>query len=330
VNLPRPALRRGLAVWFVLGAGCSTPGKDAAAETAKSRRSARDTVVLFVAASLTRPLEPVIAAYQRKTRAVVQVESGASLEHARKLTELQRIPDVLLLADYEVFPQLLVPRFSTWYAQFARNRMVIAYTPRSRYAREMNASTWTSILVRKGVEVGRTNPDIAPVGYRTLILLQLAESYYHQPGLARTLLAHAPARNVRGNAAELAALLATGELDYIYDYESVAQANGFRYVPLPPDVDLGDPAFAAHYATVRVRVRGERPNTTVERRGEPILYGLSIPTAAPHAAASRRFLAYFLAPGTRAALRAGHVDVLDHPIVIGSGAPAELDGAGGH
>lgn len=330
MNLPRWRSPRSLAALsLVLLAGCSRRN-DAPAAEARAPAAARDTVVVFVAASLTRPLQPVIAAYQRKTHAVVQLESGASLEHARKLTELHRIPDLLLLADYEVFPQLLVPRFSSWYAQFARNRMVIAYTPRSRYAREMNASNWTSILTRKGVEVGRTNPDIAPVGYRTLILLQLAEAYYHQPGLARTLLAHAPARNVRGNAAELAALLATGELDYIYDYESVAQSNGFRYVQLPPDIDLGDPAFAEHYATARVVVGGERPNTSTERRGEPILYALSIPSAAPHAAASRRFLAYLVAPDTRAALRAAHVDMLERPIVIGSGAPPELDVAAGH
>ena len=48
-------------------------------------------------------------------------------------------------------------------------------------------------------------------------------------------------RNIRPNAAELAALLAAGELDYIYDYQSVAESNGFRFMQLPPEIDLGDP-----------------------------------------------------------------------------------------
>lgn len=310
-------------------AACAGPRNDVAAADARARGTSRDTVVVFVAASLAKPLQPLIAAYQRRTNAIVQLESGASLEHARKLTELHRIPDLLLLADYEVFPQLLVPRFATWYAAFARNRMVIAFTSRSRHAREMNASTWISILTRKDVEVGRTNPDIAPVGYRTLLVMRLAEGYYGRPGLAASLLANAPARNVRGNAAELAALLAAGEMDYIYDYESVAQSHGFQYVRLPPEIDLGEPAFASRYATVSVRVRDTRPNATIERRGEPILYALSMPTNAPHAPAGRRFLAFLFTPDTRAVLRAGHVDLLGRPTVIGTGVPPEIHVAAG-
>src|ERR1051325_820188 len=41
---------------------------------------------------------------------------------------------------------------------------------------------------------------------------------------------NAPARNMRGNAADLAALLAAGALDYIYEYQSVAESNGFRFI----------------------------------------------------------------------------------------------------
>lgn len=320
------------AILTVLGAGCGAqPSTDGAAgEAARRVVARRDTVVAFVAASLAKPLQPLVAAYQRRTGTIVQLESGASLEHARKITELHRIPDLLLLADYEVFPRLLVPRYATWYAQFARNRMVVAYTPRSKHAREINEKTWTSILVRQDVEVGRTNPDVAPVGYRTLLLMQLAEEYYHRPGLAMSLLRHAPARNVRGNAAELAALLAAGELDYIYDYQSVAESDGFRFIQLPPEIDLGEPAFASTYATAVVRVRGDRPNVTVARRGEPILYALSIPKDAPHGAAARRFLAYLFAPDTRGALRAAHVDLLDRAIVSGTGAPPELDVTAAH
>ena len=43
------------------------------------------------------------------------------------------------LADYEVFPNLLMPGQVTWYAQFARNRMVIAYTDHSKFATGLTA-----------------------------------------------------------------------------------------------------------------------------------------------------------------------------------------------
>jgi len=291
--------------------------------------AAADTLVLFVAASLTKPLQPVLDAFTAQTGIVVQRESGASLEHVRKITELHRVPDVLLLADADVFPRFLVPAHATWYADFARNRMVVAYTPKSKHAAEITPDTWTSILQRAGVDVGRTDPGIAPVGYRTLLMFQLAERYYKKPGLAKSLLDHAPNRNIRPNAAELAALLTAGELDYIYDYQSVAEANGFRYIVLPPQIDLGDAQRAAEYEGVSVQVRGATPGSTMTVRGEPILYGMSVPRAAPHPASADRFLAYLFSPAVVSQLRDAHVDMLAKPVVHGSGAPAGLRGGAG-
>ena len=287
-----------------------------------------DTLLIFIAASLTKPMQPMLDAFRARTGIVVQRESGASLEHVRKITELHRIPDVVLLADADVISQLLVPAYATWYADFARNRMVVAYTDRSRFAKEITPDNWMHLLRRQGVEVGRTDPDLAPVGYRTLLMFQLAERYYGQRGLASSLLEHAPKRNIRPNAAELAALLEAGELDYIYDYQSVAESNGFRFLALPDAINLGDPARAADYAAASVSVRGTAPGTIAEFKGQPILYGLTVPKDAPHAGAAARFLAYLMSPETLRALRAAHIDMLDRPVIHGSGAPPEL-GRGG-
>lgn len=283
---------------------------------------AADTVVLFIAASLTKPLQPALDTFAARTHTVILRESGASLEHVRKITELHRTPDLLLLADADVFPRFLVPAHATWYSEFARNRMVVAYTDKSRHAREIKPGNWTSILARSDVEVGRTNPDLAPVGYRTLLLFQLAEKYYKRPGLAKTLLAHAPERNIRPNAAELAALLAAGELDFIYDYQSVAESNGFHFIQLPPEIDLGDAKLEKVYGSVSVDVRGSEPGTRATFVGQPILYGATIPKDAPHRRAAEQLYAYLTSRETVAKLRAAHVDMLDRPIVIGSGGPA--------
>jgi molybdate/tungstate transport system substrate-binding protein len=285
---------------IALGAAC---GGGAAA-------GARDTVVVYVAASLARPMRAVADSFARRTGATVLLESGGSLEHARKITELDRIPDVLVLADHEVFPQLLVPAHVESYVSFARNRMVIAYTPRSRFAGEVNAVNWRDVLQRPGVDVGRPDPERAPAGYRTLLLFQLAESHYRDPGLAARLLARSPPRNMRGDAAQLAGLLALGELDYIFEYESLARSYDFRYVTLPREIDLGDHALAGHYATVSVRVAGRTPRDSVTFSGAPILYGVALPRAAPHPAAARRFVDFLLGEG-KAQLRAAHVDMLD-------------------
>ena len=282
----------------------------------------RDTLVVYEAASLAGPMRAVLDSFARQTGAVVMEEHGASLELARRVTELHRIPDVIALADHEVFPELLLPGAASWYATFARNRMVVAYTGRSRHAADVTASNWRSILLRPDVLLGRTDPQLAPAGYRALLVYRLAETYYHDDGLARRLEARTPPRLLRGNAAELAALLSAGELDYIIEYESLARAQRFKFVTLPAAIDLGDPAQAASYAAASVRVG--KGQTTVTRRGAPILYGVSVPREAPHAGVGVRFLGFLFGAAGQSMLRTAYVDALARPMLIGDSVPVSL------
>jgi molybdate/tungstate transport system substrate-binding protein len=256
-----------------------------------------DTVVVFIAASLTNAIRPQLDSFAAANGVTLLTESGASMEHVRKLTELHRIPDLLLLADDDVFPRYLVPNYTTWWADFARNRMVVAYTERSKAAKEISDTNWFNILTRPGVEVGRADPNLAPVGYRTLTLFALTALKYGQASLAGRLAENAPAKNVRPNAAELAALLAAGELDYIYDYESVARAQNFKYILMPPDVT-----------------------------GRPVTYALAIPTQAHHKRSAERALEFFLSDSVRPKLRRRFVDMMDGAVVHGTGAPDFLSG----
>jgi len=281
-----------------------------------------DTVVVFTAASLAVPFRVALDSFARRTRIVVQQENGASLELARRITDLHRVPDVIALADQEVFPQLLVPRATSWYACFARNRMVLAYTDRSKGAAQLTAATWHRVLLRPDVRVGRSDPRLAPVGYRTLLLYRLAESFYRQPGLAARLEARTPPALLRANASELVALLQAGELDYIVDYESLARANRLRFVRLPLEIDLGDPARSREYARASVRVARRTDTTTYV--GSPIVYAASVPRAAPHPGAGARFLAYLLSPAGQAVLRAHAVDALGTPELVGDSVPPAL------
>lgn len=299
-------------------AACNAPPD----EKLESRAPGADTLIIHLAASVTRAFVPVLDSLAAQG-VVVQREAGASLDLARRITDLGRVPDIIVLADEEVFPELLAPAHVQWWAAIARNRMVIAWSDRSRAAGEMSPSTWTDVLTRPEVEVGRSDPDAAPAGYRALLLIQLAERHYRAPGLAARLLANAPPSNMRANAADLAALVVAGELDYIYEYRSVALAYGLRYLDLPPEIDLGDPAHAEAYATARTTIRtGDGGRRTVT--GRPILYALSIPERAPHPAVARRFLAHMLTPASRTALVRGHLDLLDPMLVKGQGAPAEI------
>ena len=285
---------------------------------ARPAAEASRTLVVFNAGSLARPIRAALDTFAAREGVRVAQESAGSLETARKLTELGKIPDVIALADAEVFPRYLMPTFVDGYAEFARNRMVLAYTDRSRFAAEMAPDTWWRILLRPGVETGRSDPHLDPNGYRTLLVWQLAERHYAQPGLATRLAAAHPARNVRPKEADLVGLLQTGELDYIWSYESMAKGIGLRYVSLPRGIDLSPPDSAGWFGMAAVTVRGARAGDSVTFRGAPIVYAVAVPRAAPHPEVAARFAAFLLSAEGKVILRREGLDALETPVPIGT------------
>jgi molybdate/tungstate transport system substrate-binding protein len=253
-----------------------------------------------------------------------ELEPGSSLEIARRFTELHRTADVVFLADPEVFPQLMMPTYVHWYALFARNRIVLAYTDHSRGAREITAENWRQVITRPGVEVGRSDPNVDPSGYRTLLTMRLAEQHYREPGLSARLLAAAPERNMRPREADQVALLQTNELDYIWTYQNLAENDALQFVKLPDDIDLGNPADSASYARVSTRVLGKRQGDTVTMRGAPILFAFTIPVQAENPELAERFVDYVTSADGRRVLRSQHLDVLEHVVALGRDAPKSV------
>ena len=278
-------------------------------------------IVVYNAGSLAIPLRAALDSFAAIEKVAVEQENAGSLETARKVTELGKIPDIVGVADYEVIPLLLMPNHATWYAKFAHNRMVLAYTDRSRGASEITSDNWWQVITRPGMQVGRADPSLDPNGYRTLLVWQLAERHYNQAGLAARMLTTAPPRNVRPKEADLVGLLQAGEFDYIWSYESIAQGVGLRYVTLPTAVDLSSPSDSAAYAVASVRVAGKTPRDSLTMRGQPIMYAFTIPTRAPHPGIAMRFAVYLASPDGRRVLRGAKLDVLDRYTVVGSGAP---------
>jgi molybdate/tungstate transport system substrate-binding protein len=280
---------------------------------------AGDALIVFNAGSLARPIRAALDSFARRQGVTVEQESAGSLESARKLTELGKIPDLIALADAEVFPRYLMPTHVDGYIEFARNRMVITYTEQSRFAAELDSIPWYEVLTREGVETGRSDPQLDPNGYRTLLVWQLAERHYAQPGLAARLEAASPARNVRPKEADLVGLLQAGELDYIWSYESMARAIGLPFIALPPEVDLSstDPAIAAGYVGATVTVRGADRGGSVTFRGAPIVYAFAVPRSAPHPELAGRFARFLLSEEGRALLRREGLDAIDEPVTRG-------------
>ena len=294
---------------------CSPEG-DTADNTAR--------LVVYNAAAIARPIRVVLDSFATRTRTRYEQETAASLELARKVIDLGGEPDVIVLADPEIFPKLLEPNHVRWHVVFARNRIVLAYTPRSKGASEINATNWFRILSWRGVEVGRSDPHTDPSGYRTLLVWQLAERYYGEPRLAARMLKASPPRNVRPREADQVALLTAGEYDYAWTYENLAKSAGFSYVKLPDAIDLGNPADSANYGLASVRVQGKTPNDSIIFTGRPILFAVSILNSARSETLAERFVAFLLSADGQRILRSQSFDALSSPVLAGQGIPVTV------
>jgi len=232
---------------------------------------------IFYAGSLTVPWGAVTGEYIKIYPGVeVLGEAGGSSVTIRKVTELHKECGVIGSADYKIIPQLMFPEFASWYIIFASNQIVICFTEKSKYGDEINADNWYQILQRQGVTYGRSDPDQDPCGYRTLMVWQLAEKYYNAAGLYNKLCG-ARGDMIRSKSVDLIALLQSGDLDYAFEYDSVAKQQNLRYISLPVKINLSSKEFESYYAQARVSIKGAEPGETVNLVGEPILYAVTIP-----------------------------------------------------
>jgi molybdate/tungstate transport system substrate-binding protein len=254
-------------------------------------------VIIFNAGSLTIPLAQMEKEFEaRYPKIDILLEAAGSQQCARKITDLKNPCDIMASADYTVIDKLLIPAYADWNIRFATNRLVLCYTDKSRYANEVNAQNWYEMLGRKGVVWGHSDPNLDPCGYRALMVLQLAEKYYKVPGLCERLIANRPKENIRPKSVELVSLLQTGNMDYAWEYRSVAVQHELKFVELPDQINLGNYKYDNFYKQAMVEVTGEKPGTLITMKGKSCTYGVALVNNAPNAKAAIAFLQYMLDP----------------------------------
>jgi len=252
-------------------------------------------VVIFNAGSLTIPLAKMEKEFEAKYKEVdVLREAAGSRKCARKITDLKKPCDIMASADYTVIDQLLIPTYADWNIRFATNRLVLCYTNKSKYAKEINEQNWYEILLKKGVIWGHSDPNLDPCGYRSVMVLQLAEKYYKKPGLFEKLIANRPKENIRPKSVELVSLLQTGNMDYAWEYRSVAVQHELIFVELPDQINLGNYKYDTFYKKAVVEVTGKKPGTFLKKKGKSCTYGITLLKDAPNAQAATAFLQYML------------------------------------
>lgn len=264
---------------------CQNPGVD------------KKKLIVFHAGSLSRPFKEIKKNFEKKNPGTeIILEAAGSRECARKITELKKPCDIMASSDYTVIRDLLIPDYTAWYIDFAANEMCIAYTEKSRLQKNINQDNWYDILWNDSVIYGRSDPNLDPCGYRTIVMFELAATCVHQPKLKNMLL-QKDREYIRPKEVDLLSLLEAGAIDYIVIYRSVAVQHQLDYIVLPDSINLGNPGLSNFYATASVEISGKNPDEVITKHGEPMVYAFTIPVNAPNKSLALKFSEFLLNPG---------------------------------
>ncbi len=161
--------------------------------------AAMQKVIIFHAGSLTVPLARIEKEFEAANLHIdIQREGGGSTKMARMIAERGKPADIMASADCKVIDKTLIPAKADWNIRFATNQLVLCYTASSRYAERIGADNWFEVLQKEEVVWGHLDPYLDPCGYRSLMVLQLAEKYYRRPGLSDRLIANRPDKKTCG------------------------------------------------------------------------------------------------------------------------------------
>ena len=172
----------------------------------------------------------------------------------------------------------------------ARTEMVIAYSPKSRFASRFEAAAngkqeddWWKVLLEPGLRFGRTDPVTDPQGRNIIFTMMLAAKIYKQAGLVEKILG--PAINEQQIFTEptVMARLQSGELDASSAYKIQPGPLNLPYVTLPKEVNLSGQNIHADHPDVTLAVGGKTYNP------EPLIYYAGVLKDAPNAKGAAAF-----------------------------------------
>jgi len=256
----------------------------------------KNELIIFNAGSLSVPFKEIKREFEKENPDInVLLESAGSRKCARKITDLKRECDIMASADYKVIDNLLIPEYANWNIKFAGNQMAIVYHDKSRKSDIINDNNWYNVLLDNDVAFGRSDPNSDPCGYRAVLVTELAETYYNLPGLKEKLLKK-DVVYIRPKEVDLIGLLESDVIDYIFLYRSVAEQHGLEYIILPDSINLSNPNLSSFYSTATVDISGKKPGETITKKGEPMVYGVTIINNAPNKEAAIKFVEFLLSP----------------------------------
>ncbi len=175
----------------------------------------------------------------------------------------------------------------------AQTEMVIAYSPKSRFAPRLKAAAqgngnWWEILKEPGLRFGRTDPVADPQGRNIIFTMMLAAKLYRQPDLVEKILG--PVINERQIFTEptVQARLQSGELDAASAYKVQPGPFHLPFVRLPQEINLSRQDVHAEHPDVTLTIGGKTYNP------EPLIYYAAVLKDAPNGNGAAAFTEWLL------------------------------------
>lgn len=299
-------------------------------------------LIIYRAGSLTRAFQPLIKQFTCQTGIQVKDTSGGSVDMGRQITAGGKACDLYAPADYLDIDLLMKPAaYANFDIVFAHGRTVLAYSASGLSAKKLPpitdpssppfnapdsvpraAAKWYEVLTMPGVAIGGGNWFLDPNAYRAPMIFQLAEELYKVPNLYNNLLEHLVIMGQNSGAT------LGRQFDFQFTYEHNARAAAatnpdYRYVELPDEINLSDPAKDSYYRQAVVVLPGlgtPRSAKTVAVTGARLAWGITMLKDAPNKENAIKFLQLLLSPAGTASLKENGPDPLSPALV----SPADL------
>jgi molybdate/tungstate transport system substrate-binding protein len=290
--------------------------------SAYSTNSQNGTIVIYAASSLAGQLNATTAQFKKEHPNVnVEIKYGGSSDLINQITTLNQSVDIMASADYGLIDKNLIPNYTSFNLKNGRNEMVIAYTDKSKNSSQINSTNWYQIFSQNNVTIGLADPNSAPAGYRGLMMIQLANTYYNNSTIFTNLIAQNTAitstKNgtnyiinsptninptskivVRPAVGDLMPVLESGSVDYVLVYKSDAEQqknSGVKYITLPPELGLSNTTYEPIYKNISI-TQFSGTNKTKNVTLTPIVYGVTLLNNAPDKQLATEYLQLLLSP----------------------------------
>lgn len=261
--------------------------------------------------------------FQTKTGYTCTGVGRGSLQIANMILDGQRRPDVFVSAGTIPINKLInltsiinKSPLAHGLAKFVSAEMVIAYLPTSKFHTGLDKAKkglepWYQVLSEQGFKLGRTDPELDPKGYYTIIAFKLANSYCKDDNIKERVLGDDMNPKQLFPEETFITTLETGHLDAIAAYKHEAIARGLEYMALPPQINPGNPFFTNFYKTATYTLASGQ---TVH--GEPIYFSVTIPDTYQNLAGARAFVKFLLSSDGSSILERNGLDYIN-PVTQG-------------